>query len=69
MKKTINIEGMSCGHCSGRVKKELEILDGVKSAKVSVEDKRAVVELESEVDIENLKKAVREAGYNPISIE
>lgn len=34
MKKTIKIEGMSCGHCAGRVKKELENVSGVKSARI-----------------------------------
>ena len=28
MKKTIKIEGMMCGHCSGRVKKALEAIAG-----------------------------------------
>ena len=28
MKRTIRIEGMMCGHCSGRVKKALEAVAG-----------------------------------------
>lgn len=69
MKKTIKIEGMTCGHCEGRVKKELEAIRGVKSADVSATDKKAVVELAHEVDVEKLKAAVEEAGYTAISVE
>ncbi len=69
MKKIINIEGMTCGHCAGRVKSELESLEEVKSAEVSVEDKRAVVELVSEVSIEKLKEVVKDTGYTPVSVE
>lgn len=69
MKKIIKIEGMSCGHCAGRVKKELEALDGVKSADVSAGDKQAVIELEKEISIDKLKEAVEEAGYTPVSIQ
>lgn len=69
MKKTIKIEGMSCGHCAGRVKKELEAVCGVKSAEVSASDKKAVVELAHEVDAEKLIAAVEEAGYTAVSVE
>ncbi len=69
MKKIIKIEGMSCGHCAGRVKKELEALEGVKSAEVSANDKKAVVELDKEVAADKLKGAVEEAGYTPVSVE
>ena len=34
MTKTMNIEGMMCGHCEARVKKALEALAGVESAEV-----------------------------------
>ena len=37
MTKTMNIEGMMCGHCEARVKKALEALAGVESAEVSHE--------------------------------
>ncbi|KPU27305.1 heavy metal transport/detoxification protein [Caloranaerobacter sp. TR13] len=69
MKKTIVIEGMTCGHCAGRVKKELENVCGVKVADVDVAEKKAVVELAHEVDDSKLAKAVEEAGYKAVSIE
>ncbi len=69
MEKIIKIEGMSCGHCEARVKRELEALDGVKSADVSADDNRAVVQLEKEVAVDKLKGAVEEAGYTPVAVE
>lgn len=38
MTKTMNIEGMMCGHCEARVKKALESVDGVSGAVVSHEE-------------------------------
>ncbi len=63
MQRTIEIHGMSCGHCEGRVKKELEAIPGVESAEASAEDEKAVVKLSKDVDEEKLKAAVKEAGY------
>jgi Cu+-exporting ATPase len=69
MKKVIRIEGMSCGHCSGRVQKELEAMDEVKSADVSADENRAIVELSAEVADAKLTAAVEEAGYQVVGIE
>ncbi|MCI9627394.1 MAG: heavy-metal-associated domain-containing protein, partial [Clostridia bacterium] len=38
---TIHVEGMSCGHCSARVKNALEELKSVKRAEVDLEKKEA----------------------------
>ena len=43
MEKTLNIEGMMCGHCEARVKKALEALAQVDEAVVSHESGTAVV--------------------------
>ena len=45
MEKTMKIEGMMCGHCSGRVKKVLEELPQVVEAVVSHETGSAVITL------------------------
>lgn len=68
MKKTIMIEGMSCGHCSARVEKALNALDGVE-AKVNLEAKSAEVTLSKEVSDDALRKAVEDAGYEVKAIE
>ena len=63
MTKKMIIEGMMCGHCTGRVQKALEALEGVKAVTMSLENKQAVVEADSEVTNETLTAAVTEAGY------
>lgn len=69
MKKTIKIEGMMCGHCSGRVKKALEAVAGVETAEVSHETGTAEVTLRGHVSDEALAKAVTDAGYKVAVIE
>jgi len=65
--ETIRVEGMSCGHCVMTVKKAIESLEGVKGVDVSLEDKKAVVEYdEKKVKIEDIRAAVKEAGYEPV---
>ena len=66
MEKTLKIEGMMCTHCSGRVQKALEAIDGVESAQVSHETGTAVVTLSGAVADDVLKKAVTDAGYEVV---
>lgn len=69
MKKEMKIEGMMCGHCSGRVKGALEALDGVESAEVSHESGTALVTLGAQIPDEKLKNAVEDQGYHVVGIE
>lgn len=70
MKKTvIMIEGMSCGHCTGRVEKALQSVAGVTEVSVSLEDKKAVVTSEENVSSDVLKNTVVEAGYEVVGIK
>ena len=68
MKKVMKIEGMMCGHCTGRVSKVLNELDGV-SAEVSLEDKAAYLEVSGDVTDEQLKSTVEAEGYKVIEIK
>ncbi len=63
MTKTLNVEGMMCGHCEARVKKALETVEGVASAEVSHEKGTAVVTLSKDVPDAVLKKAVEDQDY------
>ncbi len=66
MKKTLVIEGMMCGHCTGRVQKALEAVEGVKEVKMSLENKTAEVDAGDGVAEQALRDAVKEAGYEVI---
>ena len=69
MKKKIYIEGMSCMHCSNRVKKTLEGLAGVKEATVDLEGKFAIIEAEPSPADAEIKTAIEDAGYEVKGIE
>ena len=69
MKKTVYIDGLMCSHCTAHVQKALGALDGVESVEVSLEDKKAVLTLNKNVDDAVITAAVREAGYEPIKCE
>ena len=69
MEKIMNIEGMMCPHCSGRVQKVLEELPQVTKVVASHETKNAIVTYEGELSNEVLTQVVTEAGYQVVSIE
>lgn len=66
MEKTMKINGMMCGHCSGRVKKVLEALPEVDEAVVSHENGTAILTLNADISDDILKKTVEDQGYEVI---
>ncbi len=67
MRKLLKIEGMSCGHCVMHVQSALESVPGVKSAKVDLLDRSAMVDGDKLED-QALRAAVADAGYKVASI-
>lgn len=65
---TMKINGMMCPHCQAAVKKALEAFEGIQ-ADVNLEDKAAYITASGEADIDALKKAVVDAGYEVVSVE
>lgn len=68
IRKTIFIEGMSCGHCSKRIEEALKTLKDVKSVNVSLEEKKAEIILKNEIDDEILKSTIEDIGFNVTNI-
>jgi copper chaperone CopZ len=62
----LNIEGMSCGHCSGMVQKTLEEIDGIANISVNLEGKKASFETTDNNLIEKAVKKVTNAGYKAV---
>ncbi|MGE4275179.1 MAG: heavy-metal-associated domain-containing protein [Candidatus Methanomethylophilaceae archaeon] len=65
--KTVDIEvkGMTCPKCSGRVQKALQSVPGVLSAEVDHVSGKARVEIEDDgPDMQRLKESIRKAGYD-----
>jgi copper chaperone len=62
--REFRIDGMSCEGCVGNVTTALKEIPGVESAKVSLEEKKAVVVAdEAKVSTDTILAAVRKAGY------
>jgi P-type Cu+ transporter len=60
---TLNITGMSCASCAGRVEKALIATPGVTSASVNLASERAHVTTQHDLGIAPLVTAIRNAGY------
>jgi copper chaperone len=63
---TVNISGMTCGHCVASVTEELQELDGVQEVAVDLnKDGVSVATITSaaELDPKEIGEAVAEAGY------
>ena len=66
--KTLQIKGMSCGHCSARVEKVLNAIDGV-NAKVDLESNSAKLIITREISDVALKTAVDNIGYEVVGVK
>ena len=70
MKKAkITINGMHCASCASNIERSLHKTHGVKKASVSLLLKKGMIECEDSVSEEELKKAVKRAGYEVRSVE
>mgnify|MGYP000567466925 FL=1 len=65
MKETnLKIEGMHCAGCSTRLEKVLNNLEGVETAKVSLEEKKATIKYdETKISLEIIKEAIEDASF------
>jgi len=57
----LTVEGMSCGHCVGRVTKSVQGIDA--AAKVEIDLPTKKVRIDSGADLERIAAAIDEAGY------
>lgn len=60
----LKIEEMHCAGCSNRLEKILNNVDGVESAKVSLEEKSADIKYnEEEVELNKILQEIEDAGF------
>lgn len=64
--KTVAIKGMTCGHCEGRVSKEILSISGVIEVTASAEKENAIITSSSEISEDLIERAVQAAGYSLI---
>ena len=64
-KMTLNVNGMSCGHCVKSIEESVGELPGVKSVKVRLESGSVDVEFNpAEVPLSKIKETIDEQGYD-----
>lgn len=61
--KEIHIEGMHCNHCKMTVEKVLSAIDGITNVEVSLEDKKAIIKSNKEIEENKIKTAIEEEGF------
>lgn len=60
----LKIEGMHCAGCSNRLEKILNNVDGIESAKVSLEEKSADIKYnDEEVELNTILQEIEDAGF------
>lgn len=62
-KATLQIDGMHCASCVNAVDKQLESLEGVKSAQVNLATESAIVEYEGEISMGDFAEVISKGGY------
>ena len=67
--KTIAIEGMQCNHCKMTVEKALGELEGVTKVEVSLEEKKAVITSQKEIEDGKIKEIIANVGFEVTGME
>lgn len=61
---TLNVSGMSCGHCVKAVEENVGKLNGVNSVKVDLDSGKVEVAFESEkLSLDTIKETIDDQGY------
>ena len=63
MQTTINVSGMTCGHCVSAVTMELSLLPTVTEVEVDLESGQVTITSDAALESEQLATAIDEAGY------
>ena len=66
MTTVINVNGMMCEHCKATVEKVTKAVEGVSNSTVNLDAKNVTIEYADGTDLEKVKKAVTDAGYEVV---
>jgi len=66
MSTVIKVDGMSCNHCKMAVEKAALTVESVTGAVVDLEKKELALEFSGDAKVDQVKAAVKEAGYTPL---
>ncbi|WP_075619860.1 copper chaperone CopZ [Paenisporosarcina indica] len=60
---TLQVEGMTCGHCVKSVENSVGALNGVERVLVELNDGTVAVEFNNDVDIQKITDTIEDQGY------
>jgi copper chaperone len=60
---TVNVTGMTCGHCVTSVREEVENISGVIGVDVDLASGKVTIDSEAPIQTDAIKGAIEEAGY------
>jgi len=64
----LTVDGMTCGGCSGRLKRVMEQAEGISTADIELKTKQVVVAFDSGViDQAAIEAIVKEAGFTVVA--
>ena len=66
MTTVINVNGMMCEHCKATVEKVTKAVEGVSNSIVNLDEKNVTIEYAEGTDLEKVKKAITDAGYEVV---
>lgn len=66
METRIKVKGMACGGCSANLERAMNEVKGVDDVKASHKDGVVVVVHDGTVDVDILRKAIKDAGYETV---
>ncbi|CDQ40016.1 MULTISPECIES: copper chaperone CopZ [Virgibacillus] len=63
--KTLNVQGMSCGHCVNSIEESVGELNGVETLKVHLQDGKVDVIFDPDkVNLKDIIEVIEEQGYD-----
>lgn len=62
------VPAISCQHCVNAITKEVKALSGVEQVVVSLSDKSVRVDHDQRVTVDDLIRAINEAGYDEVAV-
>lgn len=60
---TLQVEGMSCGHCVNSIENSVGAINGVEKVNVQLEAGKVDVEFNNEVDVKKITETIEDQGY------
>lgn len=69
MLKILTIQGMTCGHCKMKVENTLNELSKIESAEVDLIEGTCEVDMNTDLENDELKKIIADAGYSLVTIK